>query len=121
MLVISRKREGSAQEADADEQTRIDFRGGQAAGHDHHEHQHEARGRKRQAGAFGGVAQAALQKLGDQNRGSEQDHAQNERERNRGSEIAVLEQTHVDDGIGVIPLPEEECGEHRNADAGQRA
>ena len=33
-----------------------------------------------------------------------------------GAEVAVLEQAHVHDGVRVIPLPEEEGGERRNAD-----
>ena len=113
------QREGRAQESNTDQKTRIDFGRSETAGHNHHEHQHKARGRERQPGSFGRVAQAALQKFGNQDGGTEQDHSQaRTRSETAVPKLRFLSRRTSTIGIGVIPLPEEERDERRKADAG---
>ena len=114
------QRGGGAKEADSDEQTRVDFCRQQHTHYGHHDDEHHARWGKRHTGALGRIAETALQELRDEHRCAEEHHAEREREEDRCSEIAIVEQAHVHDGIVVIPLPDEEGDEYRNGEAEER-
>jgi len=101
--------------ADADEHAGVEFADG-AAGDDHHGHEDEAAGREHHAGAFCGVAEERLEVLRDEDCGAEEHHAEDELQEDGGAEVAVFEEFEVDDGVGVVPLPEDECDEEDSGD-----
>ena len=67
------------------------------------------------ARALGRIAEQDLQELRDEHGGAEEHDAEDELQEDGGAEVAVLEQLEVDDGVGVVPLPEDEEDE-RNGD-----
>ena len=105
--------EGGAEVSGGGHGARIDLADG-AAGDEHHEHEGETGGGEHHAGAFGGVAEQGLQVLRDEDGGAEEHHAEDELEEDGGAEVSVLEELDVDDGVGVVPLPEDEPDEEND-------
>ena len=104
--------------AERDHEAGIEFAEG-AAGDEHHEHHHEARGGEDHAGAFGRVAEEDLEVLRDEDGAAEEDHAEDELEEDGGAEVSVLEELQVDDGVGVVPLPEGEDDQRDDGEDGE--
>ena len=113
--VVEPERDGAV--ADADEPAGIEFRD-HAAGDHHHGHQDEAAGGEHHAGALCGVAEEDLEVLRDEDGRAEEYHAENELEEDGGAEVAVFEELEIDDGVGVVPLPEDEDDEQGTGDEG---
>ena len=83
----------------------------------HHKHERESSGGECHTCPFRRIAEAALQELGNQNGASEQHNAQREREKDRGAEVSVLQQSDIHNRIVVVPLPQEECDKYGQSNA----
>ena len=76
----------------------------------------EGSGSEDEAGVDGAVAVERLQELRDHRRGGEEAEAEDEVEDVGDGEVADFEQAEVDDGVGVVQLPEDGGGEAADAD-----
>ena len=93
-------------EAEGDQFARIDARD-QVPDDGHHGHDHQASGRKRHAGQLRGVSHHGLQKLRNQDGGAVEHETEGEHQQVADGEVAVLQQTQIQNRMRLTQLPDE--------------